>query len=954
MTSVCRFSGISVLIPGYSVEDIPTDLSEEKATGLLNAIACAWHPAVIEAAEGVPQFRYADLSEIMDSGQILMLPECSGDWLGHDWQMQLESGNCCVLHSLTERRDWLNAIEHELTTPDDNPVEPSLVDEFLALGLSWYLVMALSRRMHHYIDPDETRLSSAIHDAAAAAIGGCADQALKSLHAGFECILETREQLFPVESYMLDICLNAAPGDEQQLLALIKDTDRVNLLISGAELNDLRENHCDIYEAVSGAAAAGTCCIVSGGWHELRSGLSSLSAAYAELQRTEKTHPQSARIWGQRRFGLLHSLPGLLRLFDYDFALHLALDDGVYPEREQNTFYWQDSGSASVKSSSRLPVAIDSASSFLRLPERLAEAMQYDSPAVVLLARLPESKTPWFSDLKRIHERCPVIGRFATFGELPEQMDHSGDPVRFAAGEYLGPHLIQSSVLKTEAPISGPADLHCSRHQLEQLAFLQSLNRILNPESADSSVVPQLESELQEAEHVRLTGESPGNPDKQRKHTQQINRRICEHLTNQVEQLGSFLPAGDAAGRLIVNPLPFGREATIRWPSGNSLPEASENLLAAYQQDDDIFLRVKVPAGGGVQFAEAESRSASVHVEKSTRRPLAEDGILRNQYFEAILSSTTGGIADVRFHGQRANRVSQLVAFRYESAKTIPATETTDQITTSYARTLCEKMTVASNGPWFGAIESHCVIRDALDERLLFRFRQIMRVERTVPRIEISIIPELVAEHPVTGNPWMTYLACRFAWDNEAAAISRSLLGQTCGFQGERFESPDYIEVADYDQRLLIIPHGRPYHRRSGPRMLDSILLVEGQPVPTNGFQFTLEFDQLFPQRSVIDVLQPVISHSVANIRSSAGWILACSARNIQVARIRADGRSVVVVLQETEGRSSRCRLRTARKPESACVRKATGSLIERLDIHDCEVEMNFSPFELKEVQLSF
>jgi hypothetical protein len=152
MTSERRFTGISVLIPGYSVEDIPTDLDEDKTTGLLNAIACAWHPAVISAADGVPQFRYADLSEIMDSQQILMLPECSEEWLGHDWQPQLESGNCAVLHGLTERREWLEAINRRFGV-DHNSIDEALISEFLALGLSWYLVMSLSRRMKHVFLP---------------------------------------------------------------------------------------------------------------------------------------------------------------------------------------------------------------------------------------------------------------------------------------------------------------------------------------------------------------------------------------------------------------------------------------------------------------------------------------------------------------------------------------------------------------------------------------------------------------------------------------------------------------------------------------------------------------------------------------------------------------------------------------------------------------------------------
>ncbi|MEO2032591.1 MAG: hypothetical protein ABGZ35_10950 [Planctomycetaceae bacterium] len=953
MTSERRFTGISVLIPGYSVEDIPTDLDEDKTTGLLNAIACAWHPAVISAADGVPQFRYADLSEIMDSQQILMLPECSEEWLGHDWQPQLESGNCAVLHGLTERREWLEAINRRFGV-DHNSIDEALISEFLALGLSWYLVMSLSRRMHYYIDPDEARLSSALRDAADAAVEGRVADASRALKDGFECMLETREQLFPSEGFLLDICLPPAPGDEKQLLDVVSNARPVNLLMSGAELNALQRSHSDVADRLRAAAEADTCCIVSGGWHELRSSLGSLSSAYSELHRMLSSQSQRPTIWGQRRFGLMHLLPGLLQLFDYDFGLHVALDDGIYPERENDAFHWNDSGSATILASSRLPIAIDGSASFLRLPERLAESMQQDGATVVLLARLPVLEKPWLDDLRRIHELCPLIGKFVTFRELHEQIDHSCESVRFGAGEYLGAHLIQSSVLRTEAPITGPADLHRCRNNLERLTFIDALTRILLPTSTNSDNLTDLDVGLQDAEGDRLIADSHGDPATQHAQIEQLNIRIHEQLSAQIKQFAPVLPRGDATGSLIVNPVAFSRETTILWPSSLPLPPASSNVLKAYRQRGEVYLRLKVPPGGFVQLAPAAAQEQTVAVEESSRRPLAEAGLLRNQYFEAILSPTTGGIADVRFHGQRANRVSQQVAFRYETQKSVPATETSEEYTTSYARTECEKMQVTEDGPWSGAIESRCVIRDVLNGEILFRFRQITRVERTVPRINVRIIPDPDAGDSVTGNPWMTYLACRFAWDNEAAAISRSLLGQVCGFQGERFESPDYIEVADPDQRLLIIPHGCPYHRRSGHRMLDCLLLVEGQPVPTDGFELTLEFDQPFPQRSVADVMQPVVVEAVDGIESASGWIFACSAKNVQVARVRAIGRAVSVVLQETEGRTASCHLRTARPPVSACIRKATGRVIQPLEVDESGVELNFASFEMKEVELTF
>ena len=97
--------------------------------------------------------------------------------------------------------------------------------------------------------------------------------------------------------------------------------------------------------------------------------------------------------------------------------------------------------------------------------------------------------------------------------------------------------------------------------------------------------------------------------------------------------------------------------------------------------------------------------------------------MLRNQHFEVILSEASGGIADVRFHGQRANRVSQQVALRYETPRRIPETVESEERTTFYATTRCDELIVRESGPWRGEIESRCRIVDAASGEVLWRFR---------------------------------------------------------------------------------------------------------------------------------------------------------------------------------------------------------------------------------------
>ena len=164
----------------------------------------------------------------------------------------------------------------------------------------------------------------------------------------------------------------------------------------------------------------------------------------------------------------------------------------------------------------------------------------------------------------------------------------------------------------------------------------------------------------------------------------------------------------------------------------------------------------------------------------------------------------------------------------------------------------------------FASIETAAELRSPVDGSVLANLRQITSVDRVQPRIHVTLIFDQLVTC-VKGNPWLTYFGCRFAWDNEAASVTRSVMGHACGFRSDRFESPDYVEVSDPDHRVVIATHGRPYHRRSGPRMFDSLLIVESEP--EREFQFTIDFDQSFPLRTAIDAMTPPIDQRDVRFR---------------------------------------------------------------------------------------
>ncbi|MCA9012026.1 MAG: hypothetical protein KDB01_19875, partial [Planctomycetaceae bacterium] len=86
MSAVQIFSEISVLISGHSIEDLPTDLPEDEAASLLNAVACAWHPRLLLLSGSIPVFRQADSLTDCPGRRVVFVPASSESWMPHEWR----------------------------------------------------------------------------------------------------------------------------------------------------------------------------------------------------------------------------------------------------------------------------------------------------------------------------------------------------------------------------------------------------------------------------------------------------------------------------------------------------------------------------------------------------------------------------------------------------------------------------------------------------------------------------------------------------------------------------------------------------------------------------------------------------------------------------------------------------------------------------------------------------
>src|SRR5207245_5729685 len=196
-------------------------------------------------------------------------------------------------------------------------------------------------------------------------------------------------------------------------------------------------------------------------------------------------------------------------------------------------------------------------------------------------------------------------------------------------------------------------------------------------------------------------------------------------------------------------------------------------------------------------------------------------------FFEAEIDPLTGGLRAFRDHRTRINRIGQQLV--YNPGSTMRLSE----------------MKVTSSGPALGEIISEGAILDE-HEQVLATFRQRFRAWLGRPVLDLHI--EIYPQHKPEGYPWHAYYAARFAWRDERSTLLRGVNGTSSVTPHTRPETPEYLELRAGKPSTVIFPGGLPFHQRQGTRMLDVILVPEGETVHT--FDLALALDREHPTQT--------------------------------------------------------------------------------------------------------
>jgi hypothetical protein len=417
-----------------------------------------------------------------------------------------------------------------------------------------------------------------------------------------------------------------------------------------------------------------------------------------------------------------------------------------------------------------------------------------------------------------------------------------------------------------------------------------------------------------------------------------VERKVAGSLAERLQARA----AADQPGYLVLNPCSFIRRVALE-VDGGPAPVPVGGVVKASQLDGGTQrLVVEIPALG---FAWVPRAGSPGTPPPAMRMRLADQRGVRNEFFEAEVDQTTGGLRGIFDRRSQLNRLGQRLVFNPGS--TMRATS----------------VQVISSGPALGEVVSEGQLLGE-QQQVLARYRQRFRAWLGRPLLELRI--ELYPEQPAAGYPWHAYYAARFAWRDERATLLRGLSGTSQVTSDQRPLTPDFLELRLGRQSTTLFPGGLPFHQRHEGRMLDVVLIPEGETA--NVFDLGIGLDREHPMQTALGLVTPVpvvpTAKGPPHIGAS-GWLFHLDATNLVLTSLRPgsleqrDGTSpasdaVTARLLECTAYHTVAELRCVRDPRRAVFLDARGTRLMDASTNGDAVAFEVAPGDLVQLQVEF
>jgi alpha-mannosidase len=915
-------------------------LGDGEVAAFLHGHAVLWHPAVLSLAVGPPRIGSPYDHDPPRPGAVYALAEACTGVLADDWFNRAREAGCIILRPGPDRAEVMKDLLTQLRQlpPEQAPpahlldLDPDRVAPFLGLGFGLLHVDGLFEAMSHENLLAREEFWSSVKAALAALNAEDRTAFRRPLESAANNLLYAREVLYPSSLYLVDLVLL----DESNLAAPWPASfdlgTPLSIMTTGAALERLAREHPQRLTALRERASGDLVEVCLGGYQEREDALLPLESQLWNLRRGMETAREllgvEPRVYARKRFGFHPQLPGLLGSVGFIRTTLFSLDDSVLPLHRTPVVNWPGHDGRQVEAFTRTPQNAGSAQVFFHLTYILHQTMTQDLSATLPLLHRGEPAAPGYADLLELSKLGPVLGRWVSLsGYLNEVLATDYTPPTEAdefADNYLldrAPASDTGTVATSATPtITGLAQHHRQRRCLDAVSTVLGLAHGLGIplESNGEALLPRLVALEDDLERGRLDAAALDG----------LRRQACEILAQRLVSRGP-----QQAGHLLVNPCSFTRRVVVDLPGCTELLPIEGPVKACQVDGGSARAVVEIPALG---FAWVPAQGKAGLAPNVKRMKLADDRAVRNEFFEAEIDLTTGGLRALRDHRSRTNRLGQQLVYQPGSSMKL------------------EKVDVISSGPAVGELVTEGVLLDA-NQQVVARFRQRYVAWIGRPMLDLHITIEPV--NPPMGYAWHAYYAARFAAKEERTPLIRGVCEVPSLGLHHRPQSPDYLEWRSGQQNAVIFPGGLPFHQRQGNRMLDVLLLCPGETART--FELGLSLDRPSPMQTAQGLITPVLSVPTTQGPphiGATGWLFHVDAPNLLLTSVRPlpgeNGRALLARLHEIGGHAGQGELRCVRDPQRARLVDGRGNPLLDLPPKGDAVPFDFGRHDLVQVEV--
>ena len=928
-------------------------LNEDEMAAWLNGFIALWHPALLIGGDRPPRVDSAYDHEQPTAGRAYVMPESPPQFLPDDWADRVQAGGALKLPAYPDRDatvlEMIDAVRAAGQTDEGReqfgtPEQQALLDlpmdrvrPFFGLGFGFLVVDSLFEAMDHEKLLDVPAFWGEVHEAVKSLLRpDAAEDVATHLKSAAARLLSAREVLYSVNIHLLDVWRLDEDKRDVPTPAALAAGSPLNVMATGRALERLAEHAperaADLRAKLDEAIQPPVVEVIGGVYREREDALLPVESQLWNL-RTGRAAARDAvganvEVLARRRSANHPQVPAWVQATGLRRALLASFDGAVTPTYRATVVNWSSPDGKSIDAFTRVPAPAHKPETFFNLVYTLHQSISQDAAPTVALLHQGEPAFPLYEDWLALSKLGPVLGEWTTFSRYFSDALAGEYVGTSAADDFFADYLEERTNARRPDPVSAFPVFARARRRLDAgwtfAAIYQSLSAA-GPAEDETALLDQLRKAEDEIETTGLDpipGEDAGR-----------GVAMEEPWANKLAARLQGRSEPDRPGFLLLNPCSFTRRVALELDGVTGQIPVEGFVKAAQVDADKARLVAEVPPLG---FTWLPAKGVAGTAPPRPRMRLADGMVVRNEYFEAEIDPATGGLKSFRDSRTRLPRLGMQLVYNPGS------------------RAEGQGVRVTQSGAALGEIVSEGRLVNEHNEELA-RFRLRLRAWLSRPVLDVRI--EMEPTHAPTGYPWHAYYGARFAWRDDRSALLRGVNGLAMETSHARPVSPDFVEVKLGRPGTTILTGGLPIHQRQGQRMLDVILVPEGEQ--GRAFDLGLAVDRDYPMQAAVGMISPLAvvptSKGPPHV-GPTGWLFQLDSPNLLLLNLRpaADGsRAFVATLLETSGvHGGSAELRCVRDPVGATLVDGDDQPTSGLTVVGDAVKLEYAAGELLRVRV--